>query len=149
MESMHKISDSSLYTDFNDLARLRAKSGTQSDEASKEVAKQFEAMFLQMMLKSMRDASVPGADGDSTGSDQTRFYQDMFDKQIAMDLANNNSANGVGIATVLEKEFSAKTNAVAETTESKDVELVLKQINRPSSSINTELKQYQNNNEQE
>ncbi len=91
MDSVNKISDASLYTDFSGLQKLRStvssgENTAEVREANKEVAKQFESLFLQMMLKSMRDAT---AAGDTTESDQTRFYQEMFDKQIAMDLANN------------------------------------------------------------
>ena len=85
MDSTTKISDASLYTDFSSLQKLRGKvsgndntvSVAESREANKEVAKQFESLFLQMMLKSMRDAT---STGDSAESDQTRFYQEMFDK---------------------------------------------------------------------
>jgi len=92
MNSAQNISDAGLYTDFNGLQKLRTKvtggaTTEESQKATKEVAKQFETLFLQMMLKSMRDAT---AAGESQESDQTRFYQEMFDKQIALDLASNN-----------------------------------------------------------
>lgn len=139
MDSMPNVADAGLYTDFSDLARLRAKSSsaTQSDEATKEVAKQFEALFLQMMLKSMREASIPGgSDGESAESDQTRFYQEMFDKQIAMELVNKNNGNGIGLASMLEQEFSGNKNAAVKTTALDSVELIRQQVNRSSASIN-------------
>lgn len=134
MDSMPKVSDASLYTDFNELARLRAKSSTKSDEATKEVAKQFEALFLQMMLKSMREASIPG--GESAESDQTRFYQEMFDKQIAMDLSNKNNGNGIGLAAILEQEFTGNKSPVVKAPELDSVELIRQQVNRSTASIN-------------
>ncbi|VAW53091.1 Flagellar protein FlgJ [peptidoglycan hydrolase] [hydrothermal vent metagenome] len=110
MDSIQNISDAGLYTDFNGLQKLRAKvsGGEKTEEsqaASKEVAEQFESLFLQMMLKSMRDATVTG---DSEESQQTRFYQEMFDKQIALDLANNNNGGGIGIAAMLERDMLEK-----------------------------------------
>lgn len=136
MNSRPNVSDADLYTDFSGLAKLRAKATEQSDEAAKEVAKQFESLFLQMMLKSMRDATVPG---ESAESDQTKFYQEMFDKQIALDLSNN--GDGIGLAKMLEKQISGNQNIQSENTQTKgftevaDIALIRNQIERATSSI--------------
>ena len=141
MDSLNKISDSGLYTEFSGLQKLRAKvSGhentAESREATKEVAKQFESLFLQMMLKSMRDAT---ATGDSAESDQTRFYQEMFDKQIALDLANNDNSGGLGIAAMLEKNMAGNQQKSIEKQAAVDnVELIRNQINRSPTSIQIE-----------
>lgn len=68
----------------------------------KGAAQQFETLFLQMVLKSMRD-TVP-ADG-LLQSDQTRFYNGLLDQQMAQNLAG--SANGVGFARLIEQQLSA------------------------------------------
>ena len=136
MNSMPNVSDAGLYTDFSGLAKLRAKATAQSDEAAKEVAKQFESLFLQMMLKSMRDATVPG---ESAESDQTQFYQEMFDKQIALDLSNK--GDGIGLAKMLEQQISGNKNSQSENTQIKgftevaDIALIRNQIERATSSI--------------
>ena len=138
MGSAHNISDAGIYTDFNGLQRLRSKvtspeNSAESQQATKEVAKQFESLFLQMMLKSMRDATVTG---DSTESDQTRFYQEMFDKQIALDLSNNEKGHGLGIATMLEKNMAGnKQQSLDSQSVADDFELIRSQINRPGASI--------------
>lgn len=138
MDNAGNISDAGLYTDFNGLARLRTKAAgqansAQSREAAKEVAKQFESLFLQMMLKSMRDAMPTG---ESTESDQTRFYQEMFDKQIALDLANNEKGYGLGLAAVLEKEIAGNQHVNSEVQPaSQDFELIRNQIVRSTSAI--------------
>lgn len=88
-----------IYTDFEGLTRLRSQASQKSPEATKEVAEQFESIFIQMMLKSMRDASQLN---ESTESDQTRFYQEMFDKQIALDLS---SGGGIGLASVIRSQL--------------------------------------------
>ena len=54
-----------VYTDFEGLAALRAKARDDQDAALDEVSRQFESLFLQMMLKSMRDASFGGGSGSS------------------------------------------------------------------------------------
>ena len=86
---------------------MRAQAKSQSPEAGREVAKQFEALFLQMMLKSMREAGA-GLTQDSGDSEQTRFYQEMFDKQIAIDLAGR---QGIGLASILERQLGGDAPA--------------------------------------
>src|ERR1700722_20028577 len=72
------------YTDLNGLAAL--KNAPSSPAAIRAVSQQVEALFLQMMLKSMRDASA-GAGG--LDSNETSMYQDMFDKQVALSLSKH------------------------------------------------------------
>ena len=93
------ITSAGVYTDFQGLARLRHASKDQSPEALRAVAKQFEALFMQMMLKNMRDASL--ADG-IFDSDQTEFYQEMFDKQISISMSER---QGLGIADMIVKQL--------------------------------------------
>lgn len=141
MESTQKISDAALYTDFSGLQKLRTKiSGNEktpeSREATKAVAKQFESLFLQMMLKSMRTATTTG---DSAESDQTRFYQEMFDKQIALDLANSSQGGGLGIAAMLEKDMGgSQPRNLDEQSANNNFELIRNQINRSTALIQTQ-----------
>jgi len=89
------------YTDINGLESLRSNSN--SPEALGKVAQQVEAMFLQMMLKSMRDASL----GDGIfDSNEGKMYQDMFDKQVALDLAKHQD---VGIGELLMRQLTKKS----------------------------------------
>lgn len=72
------------YTDFSGINEMRAQARVDPQASLKQVAKQFEGIFIQMMLKSMREASI----GDEIfDSDQSELYRDMFDKQIALDMA--------------------------------------------------------------
>ena len=92
------ISDASMadvYTDFQGLMRLKAAAGKQTPEAIQETARQFEALFVQTMLKAMRDASPGEGMGES---DQTEFYRDMYDQQMALHLVKG---RGLGIARML------------------------------------------------
>ena len=87
------------YTDFSGLSEMRAQSRVDPQASLKQVAKQFEGIFIQMMLKSMRDASM----GDEIfDSDQSQLYRDMFDKQVALDMANS---KGIGIADALVRQL--------------------------------------------
>lgn len=94
-----------VYTDFSSLAALRAKARDDQDAALDQVSRQFESLFLQMMLKSMRDASFGGGLLDSK---QTEFYRDMHDKQIAMDMSQK---PGIGLADVLKRQLGSGVSA--------------------------------------
>jgi peptidoglycan hydrolase FlgJ len=88
------------YADFQGLSSLKRAAGQEDPIAVREAARQFESVFTKMMLKSMRDASI----GDSLmDSDQTKFYQDMFDNQLAMQLSRG---KGMGLAELLVKQLS-------------------------------------------
>ncbi|MCK5091573.1 MAG: flagellar assembly peptidoglycan hydrolase FlgJ [Gammaproteobacteria bacterium] len=94
---------SGVYTDFQGLARLRAKAANQSPDALRETAAQFEAIFVQMMLKTMRDASFGGGLMDSKQSD---FYREIYDKQIAMDIS---SKGGLGLGDMLVQQLGGES----------------------------------------
>ena len=97
------LNDTGLMTgaafDATSLNRLKTKAGQDPQGNLKEVAKQVEGMFVQMMLKSMRDA-LP-KDG-LFSSESTRMYTSMYDQQIAQQL----SEKGLGFADVLVKQMS-------------------------------------------
>jgi flagellar protein FlgJ len=85
---------------LNALASL--KNAPASAATVKAVSEQVEALFLQMMLKSMRDA------GEATGepsSNETGMYQDMFDKQVALTLSKRQD---LGIARLFERQLGGK-----------------------------------------
>lgn len=85
------------YTDFQGLNKLKAAAREQTPAAKVEAAKQFEALFIQMMLKSMREATPH----DSLfGSSQERLYQGLYDHQLALNMAQG---QGMGLRTMIEK----------------------------------------------
>lgn len=101
------IDTAAVYTNFQGLTALKAGAREQSPEAMQAVAKQFEALFLQMMLKSMREAGEgdPLFDGE-----QTALYRDMYDKQLSLDL----SEKGIGLAEVLVRQLQMQIGKSAE-----------------------------------
>ena len=84
-----------------------SKSGPKDDKegaALEAAAKQFEAIFVRMLLKSMRQAQDAIADKDSPfNSDQVKFYRDMNDQQLATDMTSNGS---IGLAKVIIQQMS-------------------------------------------
>ncbi|MFI4939094.1 MAG: flagellar assembly peptidoglycan hydrolase FlgJ [Burkholderiales bacterium] len=89
----------SLAIDANRLNGLRLAAKQNSPEALKAASKQFEALFLNMMLKSMRDATPQDGPMDS---DQSRMFTTMLDQQRAQSMANR----GIGLADALVRQLS-------------------------------------------
>ncbi|WES70167.1 flagellar assembly peptidoglycan hydrolase FlgJ [Superficieibacter sp. HKU1] len=99
------LSDSKLLSsaawDAQSLNELKNKTGQDPQANLKPVARQVEGMFVQMMLKSMREA-LP-KDG-LFGSDQTRLYTSMYDQQIAQQMT---AGKGLGLAEMMVKQMAA------------------------------------------
>lgn len=93
------LQSANIYTDVQSLGKLKYASEKDSPETLRFVAEQFEAIFLQMMLKSAHGES---SEDDLFDSQQSEFYQDWHDKQMAINLA---SGKGVGIAEMLVKQL--------------------------------------------
>jgi flagellar protein FlgJ len=79
---------------------IRAQFQKDPKQGLKAAAQQFEALFLQMVMKSMRDATPQ--DG-MLNSDQSRFYTGMLDQQMAQNMAS--SRGGVGFAKLIEQQL--------------------------------------------
>ena len=93
-------------TDFSRYAALRLDAQTPDQRALREVAEQFEALFVQQMLKSMRDASF----GDPLFPDSggQKVYRDMLDQQLALDTTQR---GGIGLADLIVRQMQ-QTGAV-------------------------------------
>lgn len=89
-----------LALDTQGMEALRQSAKQNSPEALQTVAKQFEALFMNMMLKSMREASPQDGAFDN---EQSRMYTAMLDQQLSQNMA----ARGVGLADVLIRQLSS------------------------------------------
>ncbi len=92
------LARASVYTDFSGLERL--KHGRQGEAELRAAAEQFEAIFTQTMLRQMREAMPKGGLFDS---DRSRFYEQMFDQQLASSLG---ARGGLGLAEILVRQLS-------------------------------------------
>jgi flagellar protein FlgJ len=88
------------WTDLSGFSALRQTAQSDAKAALPAVAKQFESIFTQMMLKSMRDASSGDGLMDSDAGNQ---WRDMFDQQLSVQLSQG--GNGIGIAQMLVKQL--------------------------------------------
>ena len=90
---------SSYYLDFGRMEALKKTARQDQPAAIREAARQFESLFTNMLLKSMREANLGEGLGDS---EQTKFYQDMFDQQLAVQMSQG---KGLGLAERLVQQL--------------------------------------------
>ena len=94
------------WTDLSGFNQLRAQAKGDDKAALPKVARQFEAIFTQMMLKSMREANASFGDNDVGDSEQGKAYRDLFDQQLSLSLSQG--SNGLGIARMLVRQLGGK-----------------------------------------
>ena len=89
------VNSSGIYTDTSSLMALKGKASKDASSALEQTAEQFESLFIHMMMKSMRSTTMGGGIFDN---EHSKFYQEMFDQQISVDMAKKRQ---VGIADML------------------------------------------------
>ena len=106
-----ELSSAKIYTEFSGLHKLKLAAKNDSPQALEEVANQFEAYFLKLMLKQMRDASLGEGIFDS---DQSRLYQDMMDQQLALNLSEQRQI-GIADSIVRQLQHTVKNKTSSKT----------------------------------
>ncbi|VEG89770.1 flagellar assembly peptidoglycan hydrolase FlgJ [Legionella spiritensis] len=96
--------------DFQGLQHLRKQAQEDARKALPEVTKQFEAIFLQSMLKSMRLGQQFLDESSPFKGKYQETFQDMLDGQYASNVANG---KGIGLAEMLARQLSQTTNKVS------------------------------------
>lgn len=86
------------YFDQNALNSVKTMGRHNDPAALKEISKKFEAMFVQQMLKSMRDANAVFGEDNVFSSKETEFHQEMMDQQMVLNLT---SGEGIGLAKTM------------------------------------------------
>lgn len=90
-----------LALDTKSLGDLKQSAKAGSPEALRGAATQFEAMFINMMMKSMREATPQDGMLDSQ---QTKTFTAMLDQQMSQNLAKR----GIGLADMLVRQMTAQ-----------------------------------------
>ncbi len=85
--------------DSGNTASLRRGLQNPTEDSLREVAKQFESLFVQMMLKNMRSATPGDSLFSSSQSDQ---YRDLYDQQLSLSMSQG---QGFGIAEMVERQL--------------------------------------------
>ena len=94
------------YSDFESMTSLRQQAKDDPQATLRQVANHFESLYMKMMLKSMRQASLGDPIFDSNNS---AMYRDMYDSQIALQLSQQ---NGIGIADMLVKQLQGNVGGL-------------------------------------
>jgi flagellar protein FlgJ len=92
--------------DTNSLGDLKQSAKAGSPDALKGAATQFESMFINMMMKTMRDATPQDGPMDSQ---ETKTFTTMLDQQMSQKLAKR----GIGLADVLVRQLSQQQQGAA------------------------------------
>jgi peptidoglycan hydrolase FlgJ len=95
--------------DVQAVGQLKAEAGQNSPESLRKVAQQFEALLMNMMLKSMREATPQDGMFDS---EQSRLYVSMLDQQLAQTMASR----GIGLADAMVRQMSQHWGRVPDST---------------------------------
>ena len=110
MEPVNNASARS-YLDFQGLGELKGRAARDEKGALRETAQQFEAMFLQMMMKSMRESIDKS---DLLQSSHADTFEAMFDREVSVALSKRNS---MGLADMLvqtqERQMASVSTAQA------------------------------------
>jgi len=99
-------------TDFNQFSGMRAGAQKNDPAVLREVAGQFEALFLQTILKNMRAGEL--ADPLFGDSDQHEMMQGMLDQQLALEMS---SGRGIGLANMLVQQLGGEPQPMQATAE--------------------------------
>lgn len=103
MDNSFKTNVNSNVLDTHNLDSLRKRAQGNDEGALKEVAQQFESLFTNMLMKSMREANAAFETDSPMNNNYTQFYRDMQDKQMAADMSQTGS---LGLADVIVKQLS-------------------------------------------
>lgn len=106
MDKLSQVNTSQFF-DLNSLDKLRANAQQDDKAALKEVAQQFEGIFVQMLMKSMRDANAVFESDSPMNTEYTKFYEQMHDQQMSLDLS---SKGMLGLADLMVQQLSPETS---------------------------------------
>jgi flagellar protein FlgJ len=101
--------------DVRSLDTLKREAGRQSPGALKAAAKQMEGIFVQMMMKSMRDATFKD---DLLNSQSAEMYTAMHDQQVAQNIAGSGQ---LGFADLIVRQLGGESDEPVVSTPGRDL----------------------------
>lgn len=105
-QARQHIQDSHLNNDGMEALRARGRDG--DPEALREVARQFESMFVHQMLKQMRSTNEVFGQDSYFSSEETKFHEEMLDQQMSLELTQG---RGIGLAEMLYQQMQSAYGA--------------------------------------
>lgn len=131
-----------IVTDVQGLETLRKGARENDPEALREVASQFEAMMVQMIMKNARQSNELLSKDGIFDSEQVRFYQQMFDEQMAVTVTEGGT---FGLADILVRQLSKDYGVEAEADRTRNPISIQEMLDRgsrfPASRYDPELMQ--------
>jgi flagellar protein FlgJ len=91
-----------VYTDISSLNAIKATGRKDTAAGMEKVAKQFESLFINMMLKTMRESNKVFSEGNYLSSNELEIHQQNFDNQMSLHLS---SGKGIGLADNLYRQL--------------------------------------------
>ena len=85
--------------DNTSLSQLREDAKVDPNAKAEEVSRQFEALFVNMLLKSMRKATQRS---ELFNSEAAKSFESMFDQEIANKVSY---ADGIGLANTIKRQL--------------------------------------------
>ena len=108
MRPLNSVQGGGNFQDISSLDNLRQAAQKDEVAALETVAKKFEGIFMQMLLKSMREANAGFESEDSPfSSGSGRMYRDMHEQQMALDLSEQGS---LGLADLIVQQLGPQTS---------------------------------------
>ncbi len=104
MKTSTTLDQAHVYTDLAALQKLKGP-GIDRSQAIEGVARQFESMMVNLMLKSMRQANSVFAEGNMFHEPATELYQEMLDHQLSLTMTRE---KGMGLAEMLVKQLTRR-----------------------------------------
>lgn len=104
------------FADFSTLTDLKTKAQKDPDAALKDVAQQFESIFINMLLKNMRSTNEAIGSG-LFSSAQTKQYQEMMDSQMSQSMAQS---GGIGLSEALIRQYQTQQQGRISSPEAKE-----------------------------
>lgn len=95
-----------VYTDLIGLQNLKSSARKDARSALPEVARQFEAVMISMMIKGLRKTGMEDPYFKSQAMDS---YRDMYDQQLAMELSKG---QGIGLAKAIVEQIQSQAGLV-------------------------------------
>lgn len=118
MTISNKTDKADLYLDFSQFHGMRKLALEDKEKGLHAAAKQMESVFLNMMLKSMREANAVLSEGSLFESKESEFYQEMYDKQLSSNLS---AQGGIGLADIIVSQLGGKEKNQDDSTKNYDI----------------------------
>ena len=124
--------DSGSYSDLNRLNQLKVGDDKNSEGNLRKVAQEFESLFLNEMLKSMRSATDALGKDNPLNTPAAKQYQEMYDQQLAVSMSRE--GGGIGLADVLMRQMQKNkpVEAQAATLQGPATDVPLKKVDVPT-----------------